>query len=651
MALIAAIRTAVRLNLSDGATVWSDNEIDRAVDEVTADFSRLIPNEKIHEVIIDKTVTDEAWTSDSGVAVVLNNKPIDFGSETVKQSTTVFTRNTDYTINYGAGTVTMLAAGGMADSTASTISYQKQSIAFDLSSLTDLISVVKVETSVGTTPQEEANFFIFNDILWITSSGRRSQTSVGDKTHLRIYYWAEHTAPGASTAGSFPLFLDEVLIKGTVAYCLFIKARGLLQEGEAEIELGNVALTDLRKNGGTIEDIETALTEFDVIESAIGTELALGAAKIVEAQVEYDVAIDSMITDVDTVLVTALAALNGATDSATEALNKITSGSYDAATTTALDKITTHLTGVSDSAKAALTDILTNVVATDVNTALDSVRTMHELILTAAGSAGYIQDADDQWAEEVKHILTDAGLPNAEDFLELGDDKIDTVNLGLQVAQQYANYAATTLAMADRWSDRRKDYIAMSDRVSVLAQTYIAEANSRLAGADRLINEATVWADVAETFISEASARLAQIDRLIGEAVQWREVAATMNDLATNRNVAAQMQIRAADGYVSMAMAYIDEAEGYIENGRILIEKAQTRLGIGNLNVAEGQGRVVIGQEYVDISDRYRADALERHANYWGMLTSRVQQARQRSMVSTLQYESGGGSNRLADLT
>ena len=256
------------------------------------------------------------------------------------------------------------------------------------------------------------------------------------------------------------------------------------------------------------------------------------------------------------------------------------------------------------------------------------------------------------WAEEVKHILTDAGLPNAEDFLETGDDLINAVNLGVQAANLYATYAQNALGMGDRWSDRRKDFIAMSDRLNAIGQTYIQEAAMRQGATDRLVNEASTWVDVSETFIAEAEERLRQVDRFLGEAAQWRGVAQTMNDFATNRNSNAQLQIQAANGYVSMAMAYIEQAEGYVANGEILIQKAQIRLGIGNLNVAEGQGRVVIGNSYLTIADRYRDDALERHADYWSMLRSRVQQARQRSMVSANQYPTPGSpsAGRLADL-
>ena len=657
MANIGTIRTAVRANLSDGSTVWTDAQIDRAVDEVVADFSRLIPQEKVFEAIIDQVVTAEAFTTNHGTAVTLSNKPIDFNSEAVKQSGTTFVRNTDYTMNYADGTITTLSAGSLTDSAGATIDYRKQTIGIDISSLTDLVTPTKVEISVGSVPQKEASFFVWNDVIWLTTSGQRSQSSVSDKTHVRIYYWAQHVAPGASADGSFPLWMDEVLIKGAVAYCLFIKARGLLQEGETEIELGNTALDEILKVGGPIADIDTVMTEFDTIEASIDTELAKGATKLVEAKVEYDVAIDTLIGEVDTILDTALTHLTGASSSAKKALDLIITNTIAADSNTALDKVTTYLEGVSDSAKAALTDIISNVVAADVNTALDSVRSMHELMMNNAGTAGFLQDADDQWTEEVKHILTASGIPNAEEMLDQGagstigtGDKINTVNLGVQVAQQWANYAAVTLAMADRWADRRKDYVAMADRLNLISQTYIQEASARLGGADRLISEGTAWTDVAETFIAEASGRMAQADRLIGEAVQWKEVAATMNDFATNRNVNAQMQIQTANGYVSMALGYIEEAEAYVENGRILIDKAGIRLGAGNLNLGEGQGRVVIGQEYVNLADRYRADALERHADYWTILRSRVQQARQRSMVSPNQYESGGSSERLASL-
>lgn len=70
---------------------------------------------------VDATdVTDETFTSSFGVAVSLDNKAIVQYSEKIcddADETTTYTRDTDYTMDYVSGTITVLATGSMSDAT------------------------------------------------------------------------------------------------------------------------------------------------------------------------------------------------------------------------------------------------------------------------------------------------------------------------------------------------------------------------------------------------------------------------------------------------------------------------------------------------------------------------------------------------------
>ena len=95
-----------------GFLTLKDESNDTVLQQVTPEeFARLTsPN----------TITDETFTSDDGVAVSLDNTAIVQYSETVTDDTdhtTVYTRDTDYTIDYVAGTITVDAAQAMADAT------------------------------------------------------------------------------------------------------------------------------------------------------------------------------------------------------------------------------------------------------------------------------------------------------------------------------------------------------------------------------------------------------------------------------------------------------------------------------------------------------------------------------------------------------
>jgi len=100
-----------------GFLVLKDESKDTVIDQIT-------PEEFARDVSATQ-VTDESWTSDSAVAVSLDNVGLLQYSETVTNTagTTTFTRDTDYTMDYVSGTITMLAAGTMVTATEYYIDY------------------------------------------------------------------------------------------------------------------------------------------------------------------------------------------------------------------------------------------------------------------------------------------------------------------------------------------------------------------------------------------------------------------------------------------------------------------------------------------------------------------------------------------------
>jgi len=68
-------------------------------------------------------INNEVWTSSSDVAVALDNQAIVQYSETVSDGTTTYTRDTDYSMNYIAGTITMDSTGSLVNATAYYIDY------------------------------------------------------------------------------------------------------------------------------------------------------------------------------------------------------------------------------------------------------------------------------------------------------------------------------------------------------------------------------------------------------------------------------------------------------------------------------------------------------------------------------------------------
>jgi len=98
-----------------GFITLKDEQNDEIIEQITP--------EDMGRRLSTTAITDEAWTTDSGVAVSLDNKAIVQYSETVTDGTTTYTRDTDYSIDYVAGTITMIAEGGLVDATAHDIDY------------------------------------------------------------------------------------------------------------------------------------------------------------------------------------------------------------------------------------------------------------------------------------------------------------------------------------------------------------------------------------------------------------------------------------------------------------------------------------------------------------------------------------------------
>src|SRR3990172_469321 len=108
-----AIRAAARAELADTGALWSDTQLNRAIDEVTADITRLMPLEKFWDKTFRLQVSAESFTSaTAGTAKALANKAIKYKSETVTNAaaTVTYVRDTDFSMDYVNGTITVLTS-------------------------------------------------------------------------------------------------------------------------------------------------------------------------------------------------------------------------------------------------------------------------------------------------------------------------------------------------------------------------------------------------------------------------------------------------------------------------------------------------------------------------------------------------------------
>lgn len=662
--ILTAMRTSIRTTLADGGTRWSDDEILQAITQAVADLSRFYPKQGVYEVTVDYQITDEHFTSSYDTAVSLANQPIEYNSETIETTddVTSYTRDTDYTIDYWNGTITVLSTGDMADATAYHATYKKSRIGIDISSITNLIRVVEVFYPVGDIPQAKVSFGIWDDFLFITTTSAavgddRSQTRVTEKKHIQVLYWAAHDVPGAA-AGSFPRFLDEVIILGATAYCMFIRA--VEAETQAKLDLASVrtnldyllaihVLVDtaldrvLTYGEGASDSVKKALQDIGGVitaaETAFGkidTYLAGGSDS---SKAALD-SVDAVLGDMDSALDKVTTYTEGATVSSKWALAQI--AAILSAMETAMGKVDTYSGASAAGAAVGHADIATQLAS--IETALDAAATSTAAIDTAMTAVRAV------WTDAVKRIEGSGSIIGADVQLQTGDGKISTVNVGADEPELYRRYGETELSIVDRWLAKGEMYIGEGGRQAEAARAYIAEAATRLADVEARMRQVGAYNAISEAFIGEARARLAEADNFIAQSNQFIAITAQLID-------EARVRAAIADGWMNQAARYAEMARGFEAEGRARIAEADNYIAqAGRWNelneafvseararIAEMDAHLAAAAQYANaaaadiaLAGQYREDGNNRRSEFWNIIQDKAQLREQTSIVPVI---------------
>jgi len=87
----------------------------------------------------------------------------------------------------------------------------------DIASLTDRVSVDRVEFPVGETPRRFQRFTLYSDTLFLTGDAG------GDGTDCHVYWDRVHTIDGSTS--TVPSHLEDVLALGAAAYAVLAQAQ------------------------------------------------------------------------------------------------------------------------------------------------------------------------------------------------------------------------------------------------------------------------------------------------------------------------------------------------------------------------------------------------------------------------------------------
>jgi hypothetical protein len=532
---------------------------------------------------------------------VLDSKPIRKGSVVITNSaaTTTYTEYDDYEMDYGNGQVKTLSSGDMTDNAAHLIDYERDVPALSVSDIPDMITPLQIEWPIDEVPKSFAGFQKFGDWLILRNRGLGGQARLRDKDHVRIYYLAQHTAPTDQVNGSFPRWLDEVVIKGAVAYCLFIKHRKLNLQAEDDEGLARLSAGAYDDN---LVSMSTAFNDIAVSLDSVTSSLAAirGSA-------------DEPLNDADT-------ALGVVIDRAVEAMKKVNSqqparGDISAAASANSGRNTNFTTSSNHGLETG--DIVNIESTTDYNnkwiiTKIDA--TSFQIYRNFAGNQTGHYTRESQLHEAsitLDSILAElnllntaldfvplelgtAGSPstlNSVTYLAAGDDLINKINIGMTPETVYREYAETK---------------------ALIAQTLIQEANGR--------------AQHVGAFVQEVEQRLSAFMAQLNAANTELSAAGVYIQEAAARNTIAQI--------------IIQEANTHLQKGVALLSTIQRHIEVGELHLSAAQVYLEVARQDSDTADRFLADARDRHRDYWLHITARVEQARPRTTSATRQWAS-----------
>jgi hypothetical protein len=99
----------------------------------------------------------------------------------------------------------------------STIATTSDSRDIDIATLTDRVSVDRIELPVGETPRSFQRFAVYSDTITLVGD------TVGDGENCHIYWGKVHTLDGSTS--TIPSYLEDVLALGAAAYAVLGQAQ------------------------------------------------------------------------------------------------------------------------------------------------------------------------------------------------------------------------------------------------------------------------------------------------------------------------------------------------------------------------------------------------------------------------------------------
>jgi len=541
-------------------TEMSVAELDRSIERAVDDLSRSLPLERVHEETLDFTVTDESITTPataSATALVNGHSLVgetDGATMTIATLTTDVPRRLTVTLtdaNKSISSLTVIVKGYdqdgnyieeswyLKDILVSGTAYQGN-LYFKRITQVELDNVVGNAAgdtlSVGTGNAYDSYIFLANKP--IRPESEEVTNAAGTTTYTRDTDYTMDYSNGAIkfiTGGSMAagtaylvdytksrlgIDISSILPVVTriqrvqypmttipqqfVSYSIigdfmYVGSRGTGRSQEELTDKKHIAIYYERKQMPPGEDSPGSYPDYLDEVVAIG---AGGYALLIEAlQYEQQAVTDLASLRTELGLTTALHTLVVA------ALNKVTDYVNEAHTQTGT--ATTFLNNnTNEDSVFWLTKITTDIAG------------LRTAILAAVDDANtYLDDVDS----------TDLGKATvgAEALLETGDDRINVLNTGSRVAENYSEYSKARVTIAQARTTAALGFIQEATvRIDNL-RTYIQQAEGWSNIAQGFFTDTKLRIDMAQAHISEANQYIMEMDRYLSEAAQYKTTAET----------------------------------------------------------------------------------------------------------------------------
>jgi hypothetical protein len=532
---LVQFRTAIRSDLADGGSYWSDNEIDRAVIRAVADLSRVAPREKTKEITLDFTVTSESVTTlaTTSTNAIVAAKDI---SATVSGDTCTIAGQPDLPRPLKAS---------ITDANASMTLLVLTIVGLDENSRG--ISEVLLWTKSSTLSISGTKNFKYVESITVTNiagngAGDVLNIGYGDTTTGKVFLDYKPIKKGSETVkntagtttytrdtdyeidysnGSLKLITGGTMAASTEYYVSYTKSQitvdlsditDLISVLEIEYPLGNIPQDTISYGVfGNLLTIEGGEASDQEQMSDTNHLVVRYHAQHTEPTTNSTSTYPSFLDQTVCQLAEAYLLFNKAYKYDQQAATDFASARTELDNCTAVN---TAMETALGAAATALGNASIGTSHTEAETALDAAKTALDAVITALGSAN------------VDTYLTGASAPSVNKYLTDGDAYLNTVNVGANVPENHATYALRSQGIAE-------SFIAKASKFTDEANARVSEAMARLQRIDRYVSQ-------AEGYIAEAAGRQGKADRYIQEADRYISIAYQHLAMATSFRTDAQ---------------------------------------------------------------------------------------------------------------